>query len=82
MSDDDARRSDPDGSSPEDPVQHGSAPGDRADSGQRPGEHPRVKRSGASRSTMKGLVLVLVFAALLYAAITIGISVTGQVAEA
>lgn len=44
------------------------------DAGPRPGEHPQVRRSGMSRATIIGLVVALALAALLYAAIALGIA--------
>lgn len=77
---DDPRRPADDDPRPDDAVRGSTAPKDRLDPSHRPGEHPEAKRSGSSRSTMKGLVLGLVLLGLLYAAITIGIAATGQAA--
>jgi hypothetical protein len=51
--------------------------GGETDAGPRPGAHPEVKRSGVSRSTVIGLLVVLVVAALMYAAIALGIVGSG-----
>lgn len=55
----------------------GSPTGGETDAGRRPGAHPEVERSGKSRSTVIGLVAALALGGLLYAAITIGIAVSG-----
>lgn len=77
---DDSRRPPGDDPRPDDAGVSSATPKDRLDPSHRRGEHPEAKRSGSSRSTMKGLILGLVLLGLLYAAITIGIAVTGQAA--
>jgi hypothetical protein len=47
--------------------------GARSDPGHTAGAHPEVVRSGRSRSTAIGLVVVLVIAALVYLAVVTGI---------
>jgi hypothetical protein len=47
------------------------------DAGPRPGMHPEVKRSGRSRATAITLAVLLALAALLYAAIALGIAGSG-----
>lgn len=50
---------------------------ERDDAGHAPGMHPRARRSGSSRATMIAFVVLLVLAALLYAAIALGIAGSG-----
>lgn len=51
--------------------------GEREDAGPRPGMHPKVKRSGTSRTTAIVLAVFLALGALLYASIALGIAGSG-----
>jgi hypothetical protein len=58
-------------------AEHGRPGRERDDASHGPGMHPEARRSGSSRTTAIVFAVVLALAALMYAAIALGIALPG-----